>query len=147
MNDRLDLIPAALYARVSSDRQDVDLSVSAQLRVLRDYAERNGYLVAREYVDEAESGLGTVVNAGTGHLQQSLPPAKAGGALPHYRQLRVFPVHHLPPARRAHGPDLFAKKSRSTFSCPISWYSRATRAASFLAFCSLPLPKTPARPR
>ncbi len=56
MNDRLDLIPAALYARVSSDRQDVDLSVSAQLRALRDYAEKNGYLVAREYVDEAESG-------------------------------------------------------------------------------------------
>ena len=56
MSDRLDLIPAALYARVSSDRQDVDLSVAAQLRALRDYAERNGYLVAREYVDEAESG-------------------------------------------------------------------------------------------
>ncbi len=56
MNDRLDLTPAALYARVSSDRQDVDLSVSAQLRALREYAERNGYLVAREYVDEAESG-------------------------------------------------------------------------------------------
>ena len=56
MNDRLDMIPAALYARVSSDRQDVDLSVAAQLRALRDYAERNGYLVAREYVDEAESG-------------------------------------------------------------------------------------------
>ncbi len=56
MNDRLDLIPAALYARVSSDRQDVDLSVAAQLRALRNYAERNGYLVAREYVDEAESG-------------------------------------------------------------------------------------------
>ncbi len=49
-------IPAALYARVSSDRQDVDLSVAAQLRALRDYAERNGYLVVREYVDEAESG-------------------------------------------------------------------------------------------
>ena len=56
MNDRLDMIPVALYARVSSDRQDVDLSISAQLRVLRDYAEKNGYLVAREYVDEAESG-------------------------------------------------------------------------------------------
>ena len=56
MNDRHDLIPAALYARVSSDRQDVDLSVAAQLRALRDYAQRNGYLVAREYVDEAESG-------------------------------------------------------------------------------------------
>ncbi len=56
MNDRLDMIPVALYARVSSDRQDVDLSISAQLRALRDYAEKNGYLVAREYVDEAESG-------------------------------------------------------------------------------------------
>ena len=50
------LTPAALYSRVSSDRQDVDLSVSAQMRALRDYAKANGYSVAREYVDEAESG-------------------------------------------------------------------------------------------
>ena len=56
MNDRLDLTPVALYARVSSDRQDVDLSIAAQLRALRDYAEKHDYLVAREYVDEAESG-------------------------------------------------------------------------------------------
>ena len=56
MKDRLDLIPAALYARVSSDRQDVDLSVAAQMRALRDYASKNGYMAAREYVDEAESG-------------------------------------------------------------------------------------------
>ena len=48
--------PAALYARVSSDRQDVDLSVAAQLRALRNYAETGGYLVACEYVGEAESG-------------------------------------------------------------------------------------------
>ena len=50
------LTPAALYARVSSDRQDVDLSVAAQLRALRDHAAKNGYSVVREYVDEAESG-------------------------------------------------------------------------------------------
>ena len=50
------LTPAALYARVSSDRQDVDLSVSAQLKELKKYAKANGYSVAREYVDEAESG-------------------------------------------------------------------------------------------
>ena len=50
------LTPAALYARVSSDRQDVDLSVSAQLRALKEHARANGYSVAREYVDEAESG-------------------------------------------------------------------------------------------
>ena len=56
MNQIATITPAALYARVSSDRQDVDLSVSAQLRALRDYAEKNGYVVAREYVDEAESG-------------------------------------------------------------------------------------------
>ena len=56
MNDKTDYTPVALYARVSSDRQDVDLSISAQLRALRDYAEKNGYIVAREYVDEAESG-------------------------------------------------------------------------------------------
>ena len=36
-----DLTPAALYARVSSDRQDVDLSVAAQLRALRDHADRS----------------------------------------------------------------------------------------------------------
>ncbi len=56
MKQQNDPTPAALYARVSSNRQDVDLSVSAQLRALRDYAEKNGYAVAREYVDEAESG-------------------------------------------------------------------------------------------
>ena len=47
---------AALYARVSSDRQDVDLSVAAQMRALRDYADKNGYVIVREYVDEAGSG-------------------------------------------------------------------------------------------
>jgi site-specific DNA recombinase len=47
---------AVLYGRVSSDKQDVDLSISAQLKNLRDYAARNGYTVVREFVDEAESG-------------------------------------------------------------------------------------------
>ncbi len=56
MTDRPEPTPAALYARVSSDRQDVDLSVAAQLRALRDYAEKNNYVVTREYIDEAESG-------------------------------------------------------------------------------------------
>jgi site-specific DNA recombinase len=47
---------AAIYARVSSDSQDVDLSISAQLRALRDYASKKDYQVVKEYVDEAESG-------------------------------------------------------------------------------------------
>ena len=45
-----------LYARVSSDRQDVDLSIAAQLKQLRDFAARNGHVVVMEFVDEAESG-------------------------------------------------------------------------------------------
>ena len=45
-----------IYARVSSDSQDVDLSVSAQLRTLREYAARQGHQVISEFVDEAESG-------------------------------------------------------------------------------------------
>ena len=49
----------ALYARVSSDKQDVDLSISAQLRALRDYAVRSGHQVIREFVDEAETGRTT----------------------------------------------------------------------------------------
>ena len=56
MSERHDYTPVALYARVSSDRQDVDLSIAAQLRALRDYANKKGYIVVREYVDEAESG-------------------------------------------------------------------------------------------
>ena len=44
------------YARVSSDKQDVDLSISAQLKALREYATRNGYAIVREFVDEVESG-------------------------------------------------------------------------------------------
>ena len=56
MSNRNDYTPVALYARVSSDRQDVDLSVAAQLRALRDYAAKNDYTVVREFVDEAESG-------------------------------------------------------------------------------------------
>ena len=56
MKQHQPLTPAALYERVSSDRQDVDLSVAAQLRALRDHARSNGYSVAREYVDEAENG-------------------------------------------------------------------------------------------
>ena len=46
----------ALYARVSSEKQDVELSISAQLRALREYVAKNGYEVVKEFTDEAESG-------------------------------------------------------------------------------------------
>ncbi len=46
----------ALYARVSSDKQDTDLSISAQLRSIREYATKTNYRIVREFIDEAESG-------------------------------------------------------------------------------------------
>jgi site-specific DNA recombinase len=45
-----------IYARVSSEKQDIDLSITAQLKALREYARRNGHHIVREFVDEAESG-------------------------------------------------------------------------------------------
>lgn len=50
---------AALYARVSSEKQEVDLSISAQIKAIREYAHNNGYYVVKEFVDETESGKTT----------------------------------------------------------------------------------------
>jgi len=44
------------YARVSSNKQDVELSLSAQLNAIREYAANNGHRVRRTFLDEAESG-------------------------------------------------------------------------------------------
>ncbi|MFC1944251.1 recombinase family protein [Chloroflexota bacterium] len=52
-----------LYARVSSDKQDTELSLNAQLKALRDYAAHNDHFVVREFVDEAESGRTTARSA------------------------------------------------------------------------------------
>ena len=59
MTDQTNPIPVAIYARVSSDRQDVVLSIGGQLKALREFAENNGYVVVREYIDEAKSGRTT----------------------------------------------------------------------------------------
>ena len=96
MNDRLDLTPVALYARVSSDRQDVDLSIAAQLRALRDYAEKHDYLVAREYVDEAESGR----IADRPEFQKMLNEAAKPEAPSRKSCLEVLPIHPQARARR-----------------------------------------------
>src|SRR3972149_4108126 len=50
---------AVIYARVSSDRQDGDPSISAPLRALREYARNNNCEIVREFIDEAETGRTT----------------------------------------------------------------------------------------
>ena len=55
MKEQQSPIPVALYACVFRDGQDVGPSVDDQLSALRDYADRNGYAVVREYADETET--------------------------------------------------------------------------------------------
>ena len=49
----------ALYTRVSTEKQDTDLSTTTQLKALRDYAIKHGYSIIREFVDKAETGRNT----------------------------------------------------------------------------------------
>ena len=46
----------AIYARVSSERQEREETVQSQLEVLRAHAAAQGYAAPVEYVDEARSG-------------------------------------------------------------------------------------------
>src|SRR5271166_4959974 len=57
-------------------------------------------------------------------------------ALPHDGQLGRHGLDHLSPPRRAHRPEAFAKKSRSTSNRPISACSFSTSAAVDFAVCS-----------
>src|SRR5215471_8002736 len=48
---------AAIYGRVSSEDQVQGYSLEAQLKACRQWAEKNGYKVAREYVEEGHSAF------------------------------------------------------------------------------------------
>ncbi len=54
MNKIIKLV--AIYARVSTDRQENEKTVKNQLMVLHEYVEKNEYTVASEYIDEGWSG-------------------------------------------------------------------------------------------
>ena len=46
---------AVIYARYSSDSQ-TEQSIEGQLRVCKEFAERNGYVIVKEYIDRAKTG-------------------------------------------------------------------------------------------
>ena len=48
---------AVIYARVSSEEQVQGYSIQAQLRAGREWAEKNGYTVAKEYLEEGQSAF------------------------------------------------------------------------------------------
>ena len=51
-----DPIPVAIYARVSSDRQDIHNSIEAQIEECTRYAKANNMVIVAIYTDEAASG-------------------------------------------------------------------------------------------
>ena len=51
-----DPIPVAIYARVSSDRQDINNSIQAQIAECIQYAKGHNMVVVATYIDEAVSG-------------------------------------------------------------------------------------------
>jgi site-specific DNA recombinase len=54
--------PAAIYARVSSDRQKENQTISSQTAALKEYAGSHGYLVPAEWVfeDDGYSGASLI---------------------------------------------------------------------------------------
>ena len=50
--------PAAIYARVSSDRQKENQTIASQTAALQEYALAQGYLVPAEWVFEDEGYSG-----------------------------------------------------------------------------------------
>lgn len=48
------ILKAALYARYSSDMQRGE-SVDAQIRLIKEFAEKNNIVIVKQYVDEAKS--------------------------------------------------------------------------------------------
>jgi DNA invertase Pin-like site-specific DNA recombinase len=51
----MDIQKAAVYVSLSSEKQDTDLSISAQFRAIREYAVKHNIDIVKEFVDEAES--------------------------------------------------------------------------------------------
>jgi len=47
---------AAIYARVSTEKQEKEKTIESQIEELREFCERSGFLIVREYVDDGWSG-------------------------------------------------------------------------------------------
>src|SRR5439155_26361985 len=84
---------AAIYARVSSDRQKENHTIASQLAALTEYAEGHGYLVPAEgrFQDEAYSGA-TLLRPGLEALRD-LAPARHLEAVLIYSPDRLSPTY------------------------------------------------------
>jgi len=53
---------AALYARVSSERQKEEQTIGSQTEALKEYAQANGYTVMPEWIFQDEGYSGAILN-------------------------------------------------------------------------------------
>src|SRR5919109_5036081 len=74
--------PAAIYARVSSDRQKENQTIGSQTAALKEYAENHGYLVPAEWVfeDDGYSGA-SLVRPGLEAMRDLAAEGQIGAAL------------------------------------------------------------------
>jgi len=47
---------AAIYARVSTEKQEKEKMIESQIEELREFCEKNDFLIVKEYVDDGWSG-------------------------------------------------------------------------------------------
>ena len=113
MQQPTESIPAALYAPVSSDRQDVDLSVVAQFWALRDYAGRNGYGGARSLCEAGTVGFSMDSRTPSGYGQVRV----ADGCNEHPVLVPKLPADRV--VRRISGMALAAPQNPSPLSAPL----------------------------
>ncbi|HKZ77834.1 MAG TPA: recombinase family protein [Pyrinomonadaceae bacterium] len=80
---------AAIYARVSSDRQKEKHTIASQTAALKEYAAGNGYSVPPEWVfeDEGYSGANMLGSLGLSEIQEATqsPDASMAVAASGYR--------------------------------------------------------------
>ncbi len=72
----------AIYARVSSDRQEKEATIQSQLEVLRDYAASRGCVVSAEYLDDGHSGS-VLVRPGLDALRDAVSSGEVDVVLIH----------------------------------------------------------------
>jgi len=47
------MMKAAIYASVSTEKQEKEKTIESQIKGLRKFYEKNGFLIVKEYVDDS----------------------------------------------------------------------------------------------
>jgi hypothetical protein len=111
--------PAAIYARVSSDRQKENHTIASQTAALLDHAAAHGYAVPPEWVFEDEGYSGAILaRPGLEALRDLAAEGQIGAAL-----IRSFAEHSgscgkpgIPVSSRSDSQELQQSGAQASFS-------------------------------